>query len=295
LKKWIFIFISVFFVLIINYGCQRTNDKDKDLKMRIISLAPHLTEIIYALNAQDHLIAVSDFCRYPEEAVSKEKIGGLLDPNIEKIVTLKPTHLFGMPAHENLNVELEKFGLTITMMSNETVRDVLNSIIKIGEMIDHTEQANRLIYRINSTLDSLKENNRKELIPGALVIGREKGTLHNITVAGSDTYLDELWRMIGGENSYTDLPTRYGTINLESLLIRNPEVIIEFDMERKRGIYRSDLSSEWVYMKNLNAVKKENVFVIGGNHTMIPGPRLVLLAEDFSEIINTVVANRELP
>jgi iron complex transport system substrate-binding protein len=288
-----FIFVSVFFVSMINPGCKRSNENDKISEMRIISLAPHLTEIIYALNAENYLIAVTDYCNYPDEATTKEKIGGFLDPNIEKMVTLKPTHLFGMPSHQKLNEELEKFGLTITMMTNETIRDVLNSIGMIGEMIEHQEQANKLINRINDTLDSLQDNNKKDFIPGVLIIGREKGTLQNITVAGSDTYLDELWRIVGGENRYSDLTSRYGTINLESLLMRNPEVIIEFDMNRKRGVYRTDLSSEWIYLKNLNAVKNGNVFVLGGNHTMIPGPRLVLLAEDFSEIINTVVANRE--
>jgi ABC-type Fe3+-hydroxamate transport system substrate-binding protein len=174
------------------------------------------------------------------------------------------------------------------MMPNENIRDVLNSIIKIGEMTGQTEHASNLINRLNSTLDSLGETKIDKTTPGVLVIGREKGTLQNITVAGSDTYLNELWRIVGGENSYTDLPTRYGAINLESLLLRDPEVIIEFDMNRDRGIYRTDLTSEWDFLKNLKAVKNGNIFVIGGNHTFIPGPRLVLLAEDFSEIIENV-------
>jgi iron complex transport system substrate-binding protein len=127
------------------------------------------------------------------------------------------------------------------------------------------------------------------------MIGREKGTLRNITIAGNNTYINELWQLVGGKNSYMDLPTRYGTINLESLLLRDPKVIIEFDMKLKRGVYRTELSSEWDNFKNINAVKEGNIFIIGGNHTMIPGPRLILLAEDFKEIINSVRENRNLP
>lgn len=295
MRKYLFVLVSFLTILIIFYGCTSTNEKEITSDTTIISLAPHITEIIYALNAQDQLVAVTDFCRYPEEAASKEKIGGLLDPNIEKMVTLKPTHLFGLPSHEKLSQDLEKFGLIVTMISNENIPDVLYSINKIGEMIDRADQSTHLINRINYTLDSLRENKINKNIPAVLMIGREKGTLQNITVAGSNTYLDELWKIVGGENCYVDLPTRYGTINLESLLLRDPEVIIEFDMKRKRGVYRSDMSSEWDVLDNIKAVKKGNIFVIGGNHTLIPGPRLVLLAKDFSKIINAVMANRELP
>ncbi len=295
MRKYLFVLVSFIAVLITLYGCTSTNEKEIASDKRIISLAPHITEIIYALNAQDQLVAVTDFCRYPEETTSKEKIGGLLDPNIEKIITLKPTHLFGLPSHEKLSREVEKFGLTVTMISNENIPDVLYSINKIGEMIDRAEQAIHLINRINYTLDSLRDNKINKNIPAVLMIGREKGTLQNITVAGSNTYLDELWKILGGENSYADLPTRYGTISLESLLLRDPEVIIEFDMKRKRGVYRSEMSSEWDVLDHIKAVKQGNIFVIGGNHTLIPGPRLVLLANDFSKIINAVMANRVYP
>ena len=295
MRKYLFVLVSFLAVLVTLYGCTSTNEKEITSNTRIISLAPHITEIIYALNAQDQLVAVTDFCRYPVEAESKEKIGGLLDPNIEKIITLKPTHLFGLPSHEKLSRDLAKFGLIITMISNENIPDVLYSINKIGEMIDRAEQATHLINRTSYILDSLRENKINKNIPTVLMIGREKGTLQNITVAGSNTYLDELWKIVGGENSYADLPTRYGTISLESMLLRDPEVIIEFDMKRKRGVYRSDMSSEWDVLDNIKAVKQENVFVIGGNHTLIPGPRLVLLAKDFSKIINAVMANHELP
>jgi len=272
-------------------GCTETSEKNPSREKRIISLAPHITEIIYALNAQDQLIAVTDYCLFPKSATLKEKIGGLLDPNIEKMVALKPTHLFGLPSHEKLAQELTKFDLTVTMMPNENVDDVLMSIMKIGRIIDREQQSARLIKNIKTILDSLQNNKINKNISAVLIIGREKGTLKNITVAGSNTYIDEIWGIVGGENTYSDLPTRYGAINLESLLMRDPELIIQFDMKRESGIYRADLTSEWDFLKNLQAVQKENIFVIGGNHTFIPGPRMVLLAKDFGKIIDRFKSN----
>lgn len=279
-------------IYIIFGGCKTTKDKDLPSEKRIISLAPHITEIIYALNAQDQLIGVTDYCIYPEEAASKDKIGGLIDPNIEKMVTLKPTRLFGLLSHEKLAENLSKFGLTVTMMPNENLEDVHNSIMKIGELLGHRDEAKLLVRQMNSILDSLRENSLDKTIQGVLMIGREKGTLKNITVAGNDTYIDQLWGIVGGQNGYSDLPTRYGTINLESLLLRDLNVIIEFDMKRPRGVYRRDISPEWDFLKNLEVVQKGNIFVIGGNHTFIPGPRLVLLAKDFRKIIDIVKADQ---
>jgi iron complex transport system substrate-binding protein len=281
----IIIFIAEF---LFSNGCQENERQESGAGNRIISLAPHITEIIYALHGQDQLIAVTDYCRYPEEVEKKEKIGGLLNPNIEKMVRLKPTLLFGLPSHDKLNLELQKFGLTVTMMPNENIADVLNTINNIGMLIGHTDQAHELVNQINSRLDTLRMNTIKKPISAVLMIGREDGTLRNIMAAGSDTYIDELWRLVGGVNSYSDLPTRYGAINIESLLLRDPEVIIVFDMKRNKGVTRMQISPEWQYVKNLSAVQNKNIFVVGGDHTMIPGPRMVLLAEDFSKIIKSV-------
>ena len=291
---WISV-ITLFLTIIALEGCSDSNDKNTASGNRIISLAPHITEIIYTLHAQDQLVAVTDFCRYPEEAASKEKIGGLLDPNIEKIIMLKPTLIFGLPSHQKLARELSKYGLTVTMMPDENIHDVLFSIKKIGELIDRNHQATQLINHMNTLLDSLSEHSVSRSMPAALLIGRTKGTLTNMTVAGSGTYIDDLWHIAGGENSYKDLPGRYGTINTESLLLRDPEVIIEFDMNRESGIYRENPGSEWNFLKNLQAVRKKMIFVIGGDYTLIPGPRLVILAKDFSKIIDIVRSDQKSP
>ena len=272
-------------------GCKESADKIPPSKHRIISLAPHITEIIYALGAQDQLIAVTDFCRYPEAAMAKDKIGGLLNPNIEKMVSLRPTHLFGLPSHAKLKQKLDKFDLTVTMIPNETISDVLNTIITIGKMVGRNNTAKILELSIKNRLDSLRMSIPDKFYTAVLMIGREKGSLRNITVAGKDTYLDELWRLVGGNNCYADLPSRYGSINLESLLLRDPDLFIEFDMKKERGVSRVNITAEWEYIGNLKAVKNKNVFVIGGTHTMIPGPRVVWLAEDFNKIIKMLYEN----
>jgi iron complex transport system substrate-binding protein len=294
LKNKLAMLLGICTLSFVLFTCANDKKESKQVETRIISLAPHVTEIIYALQAQEQLVAVSDFCRFPEEAIQKEKIGGLLNPNIEKIVILEPTHLFGVPSHQQLDQDLHRFGLGIVMTPNEKVSDVLLSIKKIGNEIGREEQATRLIGNINRTLDSLRiDHAENHKVTAALVIGRENGTLRNITVAGKNTYLDEIWKLVGGENSYSDLPTRYGTINLESILLRNPEVIIEFDLERIKGVFRSGMTAEWELLSEVEAIKNGNLFVVGGDHTLIPGPRIGLLAKDFAEIIHSATRDRK--
>jgi iron complex transport system substrate-binding protein len=325
--------IILFLVFTIYQNCDR--HKDETVKeRRIISLSPFITEIIYALDAGDDLIAVSDYCSWPQEARYKRKIGGLLDPNIEEIVVLKPTHIFGQPAHAELNQQLEKFGLNIIMISNEDIKDILNAIKRIGEELDHNAKATELVSAIRDSLKMIKadmylngkvlhppvsplskvENpelvstrdligrgregkdlngedsfqsgiQQKDSITAILVIGRERGGLRNMTVAGTNTFIGEMWELAGGKNLYSDLTSRYSLVSLESILIRNPDVIIEFDPGGERMVKREVITAEWEILKQVKAIKKGNLFLVSGEHIFIPGPRLYLLAQDFDKLM----------
>lgn len=278
-----------FIVLIVLLGCTKSDKSVNHNQIRIISLSPHITEIIYALKVDSSLIAVTDFCKYPKEAQDKEKIGGLINPNVEKIVSLKPTHLFGVPSHKNLNQQLEKFGLKILMLPNETLGDINNSISIISDTLNVKANGKQLNESINTTLEKLISDisNDSEL-KAMLVIGREKGSVKNITVAGPNTYISEIWQLMGGINIFDDLNAKYSTVNIEEIIKRNPDVIIELNMNLDNGIMKNEVGEEWSYLSKVNAIKLQNIYNIGGNYALIPGPRVVKLAEDFKNIIKIV-------
>jgi iron complex transport system substrate-binding protein len=294
MKNWkVMLVPGLMLFLLINCTGNRPDLSSK--QKRIISLSPHLTEIIYVLGAQKDLIAVSSFCLFPPEVKEKEKIGGLFDPNLEKILSLAPTHLFGVPSHQKLDQDLQKFNLHITMLSNETVAEVLKTIDTVGQILGYPDQARAEIDRIQTELNALKLKNHHKKAPTAmLVIGREAGTLQNLMVAGKQTFLNELWILAGGSNAFSDLPVRYATVNLEGIIERNPQLIIQFDSTQPRGIYQNREEPEWEFLKDVTAVQKKQIYIIGGDHVFIPGPRLTLLAEDFAEVIGRV-AKAESP
>lgn len=277
------------FTLFIIFGCKADKPSVSGNVPRIISLSPHITEIIYALGAEENLVAVTDFCTYPESAQKREKVGGLLNPNTEKILRLQPTHLFGVPAHETLSRNLGEFGLSIQMLPNEAIGDVLSTIRSIGVSIHKEKQAEKLIQEVNTVIDSVKRiKHTGDGVTGMLLIGRETGTLRNMMVAGKGTYLDELWQIAGGINIFNDLSAAYSTINLESILYRNPQVIITFDPGQPPGVNRVTDFREWQPLQKINAVANKNIYVIGGGYALIPGPRVTRLAKDLTSIVSQV-------
>jgi len=172
------------------------------------------------------------------------------------------------------------------MLSNETVAEVLQTIDTLGQILGYPERAGQVIDRINAELTEIKARNRQNIPPSAmLVIGREPGSLQNLMVAGSRTFLNELWILAGGTNAFADLPVRYTAVNLEGIIERNPQVIIQFDSNQQRGILESSGEPEWSYLKDVDAVRKKQIYTIGGEYVFIPGPRLTLLAEDFAQVI----------
>ncbi len=283
-------YIFFIFLAVIITGSCKNRAQQSDQERRIISLSPHITEIIYALGAEQDLVAVTSFCKYPAQVQEKEKIGGLFDPNVEKIVSLKPTLLLGTPAHQKLDQDLHRFNLHILMLANETVADIIHTIDTLGQILDYENQAQNLIKRID---DDILLINHKKLqyrpLTAMLVIGKEPGSLQNLMIAGRETFLNELWTMAGGINVFSDLPVHYSTVNLEAIIQRNPQVIIQFAPDRPGGIYVHNHEPEWQYLKEVDAVKKGNLYTIGGDYVFIPGPRFSLLARDFDRIIKQVI------
>ncbi len=283
--------VVVLVLMLLGAGCnqQPAPAQQQTQVKRIISLSPHVTEILYALGQQDKLVAVTDYCSYPPQASKKPHIGGLLNPNIERIILLKPDVLIGVPAHQALAEKLKKQGLTTVLLPNDQLTDVFFTIDSLGRLLNCEKQAKALIRTLKDSLShyqrlahSLNPENRRAV----LVIGREPGTVRHITVVGPHTFLDSVWTLVGGKNVFNDLPVAYTQVGQEALLTKQPDIIIElrineqWDSQKELQNFR-----EWQPLFEVRAVQKRNIFVLTENYTLIPGPRLYLLAKDFYHIL----------
>ncbi len=281
--------VSVSLLLVFWISCEQHDVPQKANTWRIISLSPNITETIYAIGAQDVLVGVSDYCNYPPQARKKIRIGGLLNPNLERIISLRPNLFLATPASGNLAARLSQRGIRCVLLSNERLQDIFTTIDSIGTLCKMSRQADSLINVINDSLAFFRQRVKNLEIgsPAALfVLHRDPGTTRNIAVIGSETFTDDLWRMLGGRNAFSQNKLKYAQINTESLLSINPDLIIEFKFNRQWDEEKKRLNKkEWKNLRRLKAVQEGQIYVIDGDYSLIPGPRIVHLMRDYYRIM----------
>jgi iron complex transport system substrate-binding protein len=281
-----FKFILLFLILIGNI----TSNFGAEYPQRIISLAPHITEMVFKLGAGNRLIGRTDFCNYPTRAEEIESVGGYLNIDFEKLVSLKPDLVFQFPNPENKQ-KLETLGFRVEDIPNETIDDILNSILKIGKIIGLEHRARQVCDGINDTLKMVQNRGGglSGRITALLLVGRERQNLQGLYAAGKSTYLGEIWKLCGGTVAFDEVNVRYFAFSKEDLIKKKIDVILEF--HRGWNLNQQDLLNEknvWNVFSNLWAVKKGNIFIFNNDFFLIPGPRITRIALRFSQIIKQV-------
>lgn len=260
---------------------------NKDKEIRVISLSPHITEIVYKLDAGSQLIGRTEFCTYPPAANQVESVGGYLNIDFEKIVRLEPDIVMQFPNPENRR-KLESLGIEVMGIQNETIDEILNGIIKVGEALNKIPEARKLCDNIQDTLHIAAALQHKLRVPPSaiFVVGRERGALGNIHLAGSKTYLSEIWEICGGINAFHDIHIRYFSVNEEDLLKRGIRVILEFHPGWSGADLNIDMEKEsWNLLSHLEAVKRGEIYIYTDRFFIIPGPRITQITISFMEII----------
>lgn len=232
---------------------------------RAVSLAPSLTEIVFAVSAGDRLVGVTSFCNYPEEAKSIAKIGDTINPNLEAIIAQKPQVVFVSTASqvENFTRRMEENGIAVFVTNAESFAGVLRNIKQIGDILGTPEQAGKLAAdlqnRVLSVESKIKEKPRTKVF---VQISREP-----LFTIGEDSFLTEIIERAGAVSVTGDIPTAYPKISKETALALNPEAIIL--SESPDNLEPNDV------FKNSPAMKNNKVFKINADLISRPGPRVV--------------------
>lgn len=252
---------------------------------RIISFAPALTEILFALGLGDRVIAVSNFCRYPPEVQSLPKAGGLLDPNLEAIIRLRPDCVIVYANHTSVLELLERLKIPALVASGDTFPEIFQTITLLGETFNRQQLAEQIVTDMQNRLEQLRQALPPEHpMPSVMVIvwrERGQGTLKNITVAGNDQFYSKMVTLAGGKLLPEKQKLEYPTLGAEGILQLNPDLIIEIatELQEKPETMLEQTLNDWRLLPELTAVKKQNIFLITDDYAAIPGPRSILLAE----------------
>jgi iron complex transport system substrate-binding protein len=276
---------NIYLVLLLLFFYCSAEKQQANKEIRIVSLAPNITEIIYALKLEDRLVAVSDYCTYPPQVIKKEKVGGLFNPNLEKITSLKPTLVLATKSNQQLKEKISRPGIKVVLLPEKSVSDLYFSIDSIAILNGVQNRAKALISSIQDSLKKYTVKDTQNRPTAILVLGRDPGTTNNIGLCGPGAFINELWQDCGGLNAFPDMPGSFSQVNREDVLQRNPNIIIEF--KTSKGWTDDKLQEnkrEWHDLQ-IDAVKNGNIFVVQGVGFLVPGPRIYLLAKEYFNIL----------
>jgi len=235
---------------------------------RIISTAPNLTEIIFAIDADDFLVGRTSFCNYPAEVNKIDVIGDMLHLNFEKIVDLKPDLIFMTVEGNTKEIydKLKGLGIQIYVTNPRSLRDILKTIKNMGIILNRKEKADSLVNSIEESLieESSKNFERKKVI---FVV-----SFSPLIVAGKNTFINEMLEVVNLENiAPKSSISAYPMISREEVLNQNPDVIIlpssDYTIDNILRVY-----PEWA---SLNAIKNKKIIYVDQDLFFRPGPRFI--------------------
>jgi iron complex transport system substrate-binding protein len=247
--------------------------------LRIVSLAPSVTEMLFAVGAGPRLIADTTYCNYPAAAALLPKVGGYIDPNIEKIVADKPDLVFGAKGNaiEALD-RLPQCGIPVITVDPATLEDVEGAIRLIGRATGNAPAGERLATRcaqrraaVARRIDTLAASAR----PRTLLLFSPD----SLFSAGPGSHLDEMIRLAGGVNVAARAKIPWPELSMESVISANPEIIIFLSGHATKTVLTVDAAltrlradRRW---RALSAVQHGRVVVLDNDVLTLPGPRLI--------------------
>ncbi|ODS41829.1 MAG: hypothetical protein MSIBF_00215 [Candidatus Altiarchaeales archaeon IMC4] len=249
---------------------------------RIISTAPSNTEILFALGLGDRIVGVTEYCNWPPEALEKEKIGGFSTVSVEKTVALNPDVVFASDKTGADNIEkLENFGIPVVVLRPKVLEDVLENIELAGKITGTKDKAKGITDSMQNRIDAVKAGAEKSKNKPRVFFAVSGEPL---MAAGPETLINNLIEASGGANVFADAQTRYPVISLESVLDRDPEIIITNTRDKHTAIDFDEVAGkgEW---QGINAVKNSRMYVIDADIVSRPGPRIVDALEQFAQWI----------
>ncbi len=283
------IFLPVFIIALcasVFNGCSRDEQSATAHPQRIISLAPSITETLFALGLDDRIVGITYHCRYPVQTERIEKVGGYADANIEKILSLKPDVVMMTGDHEMYRVHLQRFGINTLMVNDNSTAAVCSMFSAIGTVSGVENVSDSLIRLFDKKMT--KTIHDVSFPPKVLIcVGRDSpggGRIGSIFAAGKNTFYNELIEASGGVNAFAENAPSYPRLSIEGIMSLAPDIIIDIAPSMEHTSC-SLLVEDWYSLDRVPAVRNRNVFCLPADYATIPGPRMLLLLEDIRETV----------
>ncbi len=244
--------------------------------------------MLFAMGAGDRLVGVSSYDHFPPAVDELPRVGGLLDPNVERLLSLKPDLVLVYDTQTDLKQQLARAGIAVFRYEHRDLSDITETLRSLGARVGATAAAEAAAWRIEQQLAAVKNRVAGRPRPKTLLVfGREPGVLRQVDASGGYGFLHDLLELAGGSDVLADTRRQSVQMSTEMILTRAPEVIIEL---RYGSSFRQEhLDAErraWNILPAVPAVKNNRVYLLGGDEFVVPGPRVVAAAEAFAAVLH---------
>jgi len=248
--------------------------------MRIVSLAPSITEILFALGAGDQVVGVSQYDDYPPAIRALPRVGSFLTPNIEAIAALRPSLAIGLGISSNQREfhALSAMGCPTLMVEDDRYALIERSIRQIGDRIGRSEEASALCRKLDERVRSITERlHDLPMVPTLMLVGHQP-----IVAVGPGTYLDDLLKIVRADNIADNTLQQWPTVSIEYVVAMRPEVILDGEMGSEAGAR----AGFWDAYPTIPAVKNHRVYGYPQDPVLHPGPRVGDTLEILARLIH---------
>lgn len=254
---------------------------------RIISLVPAVTEMLFAIGAGPQVVAVSSYDEDPPEVKALPRVGALLDPDVERILSLGPDLVITYGSQTDLQSQLQRASIPVFDYRHGGLADIMATMRALGARTGHGAEAEAEARQIETQLAAIRDRTRSLSHPRTLLVfGRERGVLRNIYASGGRGFLNDMLEAAGGTNILADIDRESVQATTELVLARAPEVILEVrsaDILTEEEAARE--AASWRTLASVPAVRQNRVVVLTGRGLTVPGPRVAEVVARMAEAI----------
>ena len=247
---------------------------------RVVSLAPNLTEIVFAVGAGSSLVGDTSYCDFPAEAKSIEKVGDTLHPSLERIISLKPQLVLVSTASqlEGFTEQLKSHNISVFVTDPHDLEGVFRSITQIGDILGKSQAAAELVSSLRARSTAVETFVK----PLARVRIFYQLSAEPLYTAGHDSFVTDLIKRAGADSVTADVPGAWPKYSAESALAAKPDAII-LPTGGSMGEGNANVAEA---LRNSPAVQRGRVYKINDDHLVRPGPRAVDGLEEMAKALH---------
>ena len=252
---------------------------------RIISLAPNVTEILFALGLENKIIGVTRYCNHPKKAQTKNRIGGIVDPDLEKIIDLRPDLIIAFRGNPlRLIKRLKSLDLPVFVLEiGTTLESVFSLIQRIGLVTQRENAAKDLVAHLNGGLEKTRDRlNNVRTRPKVFINLHGKG----LWTCGKNSFMNDLVREAKGTNIAGEVPRAWSNYNREELIHQNPDHIVVLAKIEKDYLEVKTWFVEEAHLESIHAVQKDKISFLNEDLVTRPGPRIFEAFDQLARILH---------